>query len=50
MYHNNTWWARFSAQVWVELEDFDYVADCFEKIRTRIAAGEHLLPFDTTVE
>ncbi|BEI83739.1 hypothetical protein CcaverHIS002_0403430 [Cutaneotrichosporon cavernicola] len=49
-YYNNAWWARFSAQVWLELEDFDYLADCFEKIGKRLDAGEHLLPFDTNRE
>lgn len=42
MIHNGTWWARFSAQVWVELSDFDYVADCLDKIKARIERGEHL--------
>lgn len=42
MVHNGTWWIRCSAQVWVELSDFDYVADCFDKIKKRIEAGEHL--------
>ncbi|GMK58918.1 hypothetical protein CspeluHIS016_0603600 [Cutaneotrichosporon spelunceum] len=50
MYYNNTWWARFSAQVWVELEDFDYLAECFEKIRMRLKAGERVVPFDTNFE
>jgi len=46
MWHNNTWWARFSAQVWVEIEDFDYVADAYENIGDMIRAGDHLKPYE----
>lgn len=30
--HAGKWWARFSAQVWVELDDFDKVAEAIEEI------------------
>lgn len=40
--HNGKWYARFSAQVWVELSDFDYVADVYDKIGEMVRRGEHL--------
>jgi hypothetical protein len=46
MYHNKTWWARFSAQVWVQIEDFDYVADAYDKIRVMLENGDHEKPYE----
>lgn len=40
--HNGHWWTRMSAQVWVDLSDFDYVADVFDDLAKRIQKGEHL--------
>ncbi|WVQ86188.1 hypothetical protein IAT38_008356 [Cryptococcus sp. DSM 104549] len=40
--HDGKWWARFSAQVWNELSDFDYIGDVLEKICLEIKEGKHL--------
>ncbi|EIW69330.1 hypothetical protein TREMEDRAFT_43923 [Tremella mesenterica DSM 1558] len=40
--HGGKWWTRFSAQVWNELEDFDYVANILEKACLDIKKGLHL--------
>ncbi|KLT45811.1 PLP-dependent transferase, partial [Cutaneotrichosporon oleaginosum] len=40
--HNGKWFGRFSAQVWTELSDFDYVGDVYDKIAEGVRRGEHL--------
>ncbi|WWD07144.1 hypothetical protein V865_005241 [Kwoniella europaea PYCC6329] len=40
--HGGKWWARFSAQVWNDLNDFDYAAEVVEKICIGIKNGEYL--------
>ena len=39
-YHNGALWARFSAQVYLELADFAWAADVLSKLCTRVRAGE----------
>lgn len=40
--HGGKWWARFSAQVWNELGDFDIVADVLAQLARDVAQGQHL--------
>ncbi|WWC92518.1 uncharacterized protein L201_007477 [Kwoniella dendrophila CBS 6074] len=40
--HGGKWWARFSAQVWVDLSDFDYAAEVIEKVCLEIKDGKYL--------
>ncbi|WVF67835.1 hypothetical protein IAT40_002596 [Kwoniella sp. CBS 6097] len=40
--HGGKWWARFSAQVWNDLSDFDYAGDVVEQICKDIKEGKHV--------
>ncbi|ODO05983.1 hypothetical protein I350_05044 [Cryptococcus amylolentus CBS 6273] len=40
--HAGKWWVRFSAQVWNELSDFDYIGGVLEDLCLKIKNGEHL--------
>nr|XP_018259566.1 uncharacterized protein I303_07634 [Kwoniella dejecticola CBS 10117]OBR81724.1 hypothetical protein I303_07634 [Kwoniella dejecticola CBS 10117] len=39
--HGGKWWARFSAQVWNDLSDFDYAAKVIEQICREIKDGKY---------
>ncbi|WRT70899.1 uncharacterized protein IL334_007898 [Kwoniella shivajii] len=48
--HGGKWWARFSAQVWNDLGDFDYAADVLEKICLEVKQGKYLdKPLDSDI-
>ncbi len=38
--HNNKLWARFSAQVWLEVSDFEYGARCLLELCRRVNEGD----------
>ncbi|WVO18164.1 hypothetical protein L204_105867 [Cryptococcus depauperatus] len=40
--HAGRWWVRFSAQIWNELSDFEYVADIIEKSCLEIKNGDYV--------
>ncbi|TYJ56553.1 hypothetical protein B9479_002800 [Cryptococcus floricola] len=40
--HAGKWWVRFSAQVWNELSDFDYIGGVLEDLCLKIKNGKHL--------
>nr|XP_019007744.1 uncharacterized protein I206_07378 [Kwoniella pini CBS 10737]OCF46525.1 hypothetical protein I206_07378 [Kwoniella pini CBS 10737] len=41
--HGGKWWARFSAQVWNDLSDFDYAAKVIEKICLEIKDEKYIV-------
>lgn len=40
--HDGRWWGRFSAQIWLELDDFDRIAELTRCIMIEIQDGKHL--------
>lgn len=40
--HNGQWWVRFSAQIYISLEQFEKVARDLKEVCQRIERGEHL--------
>lgn len=41
-WHAGAWWTRLNAQVYLELDDFEFAADTVLKVCQRIRNGEHL--------
>lgn len=41
-WHADAWWVRLSAQVYIELSDFEKTGEVLQQICRRIEAGEHL--------
>jgi len=42
LWHGGCWWVRFSAQVYLELEDFEWGAEVLRGLCERVEKGEHL--------
>lgn len=41
-WHGDAWWTRLSAQVYLDLNDFRFAADCLLHLCRRVEQGEHL--------
>jgi hypothetical protein len=41
--HDGKWWARFSAQIYNDVEQFEEVARRLKSVCERIEKGEHLV-------
>jgi hypothetical protein len=42
IFYNNAWWVRFSSQVYLELEDFEWGARTLKQLCERVSKGEFL--------
>lgn len=43
IFYSNSWWARFSAQVYLELEDFEYGAEALKSVCHKVAQKAYQL-------
>jgi len=43
LFYAGAWWVRLSAQVYLDMEDFERAADILVEVCKRVKAGEHLI-------
>ncbi len=42
IFHGEQWWVRFSAQVYLEMADFEWAAEILKKLCERVMKGDFL--------
>jgi hercynylcysteine S-oxide lyase len=42
LFHNNSWWARLSGQIYLEFEDFEKGAQTLKEVMKKVGRGEHI--------
>jgi selenocysteine lyase/cysteine desulfurase len=44
LFHGGSWWARWSAQIYLELEDFEWAGNVLKDLCVRVEKGDFIAP------